>query len=326
MDDTFGIIFKISDSGDTHGEALQGKIEGCPVGVALDMELLKSDLRRRAPSAHRYSTQRNETDRVQFLTGISGGVTTGETITYTISNNDVQPDEVNRYVLKPSHASFVYKMKYGITDNDGCGRASARQTVCRVVAGVVAKCYLKQHGITIEATGTEPSEIPDGDTIGALVHCTIYNLPAGLGEPIYDKFSARLAYAMLSINCAKGFEIGKGFAAAQMVGSQYNDRQRENFSFITNNDGGVQAGITNGQKLYFSVAFKPIPSLRRPQPALTFTGEPATYCANNRNDRCVLPRVLPVVEAMAAVVVVDFILRETGMQRAGIKGVKELRS
>jgi chorismate synthase len=312
MDDTFGIIFKISDSGDTHGEALRGTIEGCPAGVVLDMELLENDLRRRAPSAHPYSTQRSEADRIQFLTGISGGVTTGKTISYTIANNDGQPYETNLYVLKPSHASFTYKMKYGIADNDGCGRASARQTVCRVVAGVVAKCYLKQYGITIEATGSEPSEIPDGDTIGALVHCTIHNLPAGLGEPVYDKFSARLAYAMLSINCAKGFEIGKGFGAGQMLGSQYNDRQREDFSFITNNDGGVQAGITNGQELYFSVAFKPIPSLRQPQSTITFSGQPATYCANNRNDRCVLPRVLPVVEAMTAVMVVDFILRKTG--------------
>ena len=311
MNDTFGKIFKISDSGDTHGEVLQGKIEGCPAGVVVDMELLERDLRRRAPSAHRYSTQRRETDRVHFLTGISNGITTGEPITYVIPNSDVQPDEANRHVLKPSHASYTYKMKYGIADNEECGRASARQTVCRVVAGVVAKCFLKQYGIEIEAIGTEPPEIPDGDTIGALVHCTIRNLPAGLGEPVYDKFCARLAYAMLSINCAKGFEIGKGFAVAQMLGSQYNDRQRENFSFITNNDGGVQAGITNGQELYFSVAFKPIPSLRRPQPTVTFAGLPAVYCANDRNDCCVLPRVLPVVEAMTAVVTADFLVRNS---------------
>jgi chorismate synthase len=308
MNDIFGIIFKMSDSGDTHGEALQGTIEGCPAGVVIDMALLERDLRRRAPSSHHYSTQRREIDRVQFLSGISGDITTGETITYTISNNDVQPDEANRYVLKPAHASYTYKIKYGITDNEGCGRASARQTVCRVVAGVVAKCYLKQCGITIEATGTEPPEIPDGDTIGALVQCTICNLPSGLGEPVYNKFTARLAFAMLSINCAKGFEIGEGFAAAQMLGSQYNDRQREDFSFTTNHDGGVQAGITNGQELYFRVAFKPIPSLQWPQSTVTFSGAPATYCANDRNDKCVLPRVLPVIEAMAAAVVADFLL------------------
>ncbi|MDR1345964.1 MAG: chorismate synthase [Bacteroidales bacterium] len=309
MSDTFGRHFRISDSGDTHGEALQGMIEGCPAGVVIDMELLERDLQRRAPSSHRYSTQRREADRVYFLTGISGGVTTGEPVTYAVPNCDVQPDEANRYALKPSHASYTYKIKYGIMDNNGCGRASARQTVCRVIAGVVAKCFLKRYGITIEATSVEPPELPDGDTAGALVNCTVRNLPAGLGEPVYDKFSARLACAMLSINCAKGFEIGKGFAAAQMLGSQYNDIQREDFSFISNNDGGVQAGITNGQELWFSVAFKPIPSLRCPQPTITFTGQPAQYCADSRNDRCVLPRVLPVVEAMTAVVIADFILR-----------------
>jgi len=309
MNDTFGKIFKISDSGDTHGNVLEGVIEGCPAGVVIDMDLLELDLQRRAPSLHPYSTQRHEIDRVHFLSGIRDNITTGDTIAYTIFNHDVQPDEINRYILKPSHASYTYKMKYGITDNELCGRASARQTVCRVVAGVIAKCFLKQYNITIEAIASEVSHIPDGDTVGALVQCTIFNLPAGLGDPVYDKFSARLAFAMLSINCAKGFEIGKGFAASQMLGSQYNDRQREDFSFITNHDGGVQAGITNGQTLYFSVAFKPIPSLRLPQSTVTFTGEPATYCGNDRNDRCVLPRVLPVVEAMAAVVVADFLTR-----------------
>jgi chorismate synthase len=221
--------------------------------------------------------------------------------------------------MKPSHASFTYKMKYGITDNSGTGRASARQTACRVVGGAIAKLYLKRFRIEIcawdEAEGREKKREKNltllensGDTFGALVHGVIKNLPAGLGEPVYNKFDARLAYAMLSINACKGFEIGKGFAAAEMKGSEYNDIQNPDFSFQSNNDGGVQAGITNGEEVCFSVAFKPIPTLQMEQQTIDFDGNPISYTGNSRNDRCVVPRVLPVVEAMAALVVADFMV------------------
>jgi len=318
--DSFGTSFILSDYGGTHDPYMGGAITGCPAGVEIDFAFIQHELARRAPSQHPNSTQRREPDKVEFLTGIENGKTTGEPIKFRIKNVDVKPDEAMLHVMKPSHASYTYKMKYGITDNSGTGRASARQTACRVVAGAIAKLYLKRFGIEIHAWedtknlmvlqsyGLTVSE-NSGDTFGALIHCTIKNLPAGLGEPVYDKFDARLAYAMLSINACKGFEIGKGFAAVIMKGSEYNDIQNPDFSFQSNNDGGVQAGITNGQEVCFSVAFKPVPTLQMEQNTIDFEGNPVICKGNNRNDRCVAPRVLPVVEAMAALVTADFLVR-----------------
>jgi Chorismate synthase len=309
MNDTFGKHYKLTDWGDTHGTCLEGRIEGCPAGVCVPAEFVVSEMARRAPSLHALSTRRMEDDPVEFLSGLDGERrTTGEPIHFRILNRDVRVNEANRHVIRPSHASFSYFKKYGYEDNELCGRASARQTACRVVAGAVAKCFLKTKGITITAetlsTGTPCRE---GDSVGALVQCRIAGLPAGLGEPIYDKFSARLAYAMLSINAAKGFEIGEGFRAAAMAGSQYNDLLTSGFGFATNHDGGVQAGITNGQEVFFRVAFKPIPSVRFDQPSIDYEGHPAVCHGSDRNDLCVAPRVLPVVEAMAAMVVMDFL-------------------
>lgn len=307
--DTFGIVFRLTDEGDTHGREMSGVVENCPAGVAIDMGFIQAELARRAPSGDANSTKRKEPDMVEFTSGIKNNMTTGEPIRFKIPNRDVKVDESQMYVIKPSHASFVYRQKYGAKSNEECGRASARQTVCRVVAGAVAKLFLRQYGIDIKAevlsTGKPSCE---GDTFGALVGCRISNLPAGLGEPVYNKFQARLAFAMMSINAVKGFEIGEGFAAADMCGSQYNDTQNSDFSFNSNHDGGVQAGITNGQEVYFKVAFKPIPSIQLEQQTIDFEGNPVTFKAHERNDRCVVPRVLPVVEAMAAMVVADFML------------------
>jgi len=310
---SFGTHFILSDYGGTHDPHIGGTITGCPAGVDMDLEFIQNELARRAPSQHPNSTLRKESDKVEFLTGIENGKTTGAPIEFKIQNEDVKPDEKMLRVIKPSHASYTYKMKYGITDNSGTGRASARQTACRVVGGAIAKLYLKKFGIEIWAWEGMRCEVrgercEEGDTLGALVYGVIKNLPAGLGEPVYDKFDARLAYAMLSINACKGFEIGKGFAACCMKGSEYNDIQNPDFSFQSNNDGGVQAGITNGQEVYFSVAFKPIPTLQQEQLTIDFNGNPVTCTGSNRNDKCVVPRVLPVVEAMAALVVADFML------------------
>lgn len=309
QNDTFGIIFRLTDEGDTHGQHMTGMIENCPPGVEIDEGFIQTELARRAPSGDANSTKRKEPDMVEFMSGIINNLTTGEPIRFKIQNRDVRVDEAQKYVIKPSHASFVYCQKYGAKSNEECGRASARQTVCRVVAGAIAKLYLRQFGISIhaetESTGTAACE---GDTVGALVKCRISNLPAGLGEPVYNKFSARLAFAMMSINAAKGFEIGEGFSAADMCGSEYNDTQNPDFSFNSNHDGGVQAGVTNGQDVYFKVAFKPIPSIQMEQYTIDFAGNPVVYKANGRNDKCVAPRVLPVVEAMAAMVVADFLL------------------
>ena len=305
--DTFGKTYRLTDWGDTHGEALEGLIEGCPAGLRVYMDFVAAELNRRAPSDDALSTKRRETDRVEFLSGLEDGVTTGEPIRFRIPNVDVKISETNRYVLKPSHASYTYMRKYGVTDNEQCGRASARQTACRVVAGAIAKLWLAERGVKITAkilsTATPARE---GDSVGALVEGRISGLPAGLGEPVYDKFSARLAYAMLSINAAKGFDYGMGFQAAEMSGSEYHDVQNPDFSFRTNHDGGIQGGITNGEEIYFRVAFKPIPSVRYDRETIDFDGNPVVMKGSDRNDLCVAPRVLPVVEAMAALVTLDF--------------------
>jgi len=308
--DVFGTIFRLSDWGDTHGKSLEGQIEGCPAGLYIDMAFVDSELARRAPSKDRVSTQRHETDRVEFLSGITDGHTTGEPIRFRIPNVDVRVSDAKRHVIKPSHASYTYMRKYGITDNEQCGRASARQTVCRVVAGAIAKLWLKSKGVEITSRVVSiANPALEGDSVGALVEGCITGLPAGLGEPVYDKFSARLAYAIMSINAAKGFEYGMGFRAAEMSGSEYHDLQNPDFTFKTNHDGGIQAGITNGEDVLFRVAFKPIPSVRYNRETIDFEGNPAIMQGSDRNDLCVAPRVLPVVEAMAAMVVIDFWLR-----------------
>ena len=308
--DTFGIIYKLTDTGGTHDPFLEGAIEGCPKGTPIDFDFIQSEMARRSPNRSAESTQRCEKDPVIFLSGIDENYkATGEPIRFQIPNQDIQVIDDNRHVIKPSHVSYTYFKKYGNRDNELNGRASARQTACRVVAGAIAKMVLRKQGIEIAAeTVRTATPAREGDSVGALVQCRIQGLPAGLGEPVYDKFSARLAYAMMSINAAKGFEIGKGFEAANMCGSEYNDLQNPDFSFKTNHDGGVQGGITNGEDVCFSVAFKPIPSVRFDQNTIDFDGNPAVYKGSNRNDLCVAPRVLPVVEAMAAMVVLDFIL------------------
>ncbi len=310
--DSFGHHFIISDYGETYSKTMGGTIEGCPAGVPINFEFIREEMLRRRPNSDPFSTQRKEIDEVTFHSGIQNGITTGETISYSIPNMDIKINEAAQKVIKPSHASYTYKMRYGIEDNLGAGRASARQTACRVVAGAIAKLYLNTFGITFASHYEIPRlqhEIFDHtDSYGAIVHTTIVGVPAGIGDPIYNKLSARLGYAMLSINAAKGFSFGEGFNAANMKGSEYNDLQRNDFSFITNHDGGIQAGISNGEPIYFSVAFKPIPTIQQAQQTIDFNGNPALYVGNNRNDRSVAPRVVPVVEAMAAIVIADFMI------------------
>lgn len=305
---TFGRIYRLTDFGETHGKCVGGIIDGCPSGIYVDEVFIAQELSRRAPSNHSNSTRRKEKDSVRFLSGIYENYTNGSPIAFIIENEDVIIDEVLDKIIKPSHASFVYKEKYGHTCNEQSGRASARQTVCRVVAGAIAKLILKKYSVDIQAHVVSVAPISrSGDSAGALVGCIIKNLPAGLGEPVYDKFDARLAAAMLSINACKGFEIGCGFKSALMCGSDYNDKQHNDFTFGSNHDGGVQAGITNGQDVCFQVAFKPIPSIEIEQQTIDYKGNTTFFKNNVRNDVSVAPRVLPVVEAMAALVAVDFI-------------------
>ncbi|MBO4646192.1 MAG: chorismate synthase [Bacteroidales bacterium] len=307
---SFGQLFRLTDFGDTHGPSMGGIIDGCPAGLAIDMAFVQSELDRRAPvSGGPLVTDRLEEDRVDFVSGIYEGVSTGAPIAFIISNRDGRPNLETNNILKPSHASFVLREKYGHHCNEQGGRSSARQTVNRVVGGAVAKLLLATCGIRIEAHTLSVAQISrEGDTGGALVQGCIHGAPAGLGEPSYHGFDARLAAAMLSIPACKGFEIGEGFRAADSCGYEYNDRQYPDFSFRTNHDGGVQAGISNGQDITFRVAFKPIPTVRIPQETIDYEGNVVSYCGNARNDVSVVPRVLPVVEAMAALVTADLIL------------------
>lgn len=305
---SFGTLFRLTDFGETHGECLGGIIDGCPAGIIIDETFIQNELQRRVPQGDG-STQRKEPDKLHLLSGIFEGKTTGAPIAFQIMNRDGRPNREADHLLKPSHASFVLKEKYGHHCNEQGGRYSGRQTVCRVVAGAIAKLILAHYSIKItsEVISTAPS-VQLGDTVGARVRCQIDRMPAGCGSPYYDGFDARLAAAMLSIPACKGFEIGEGFAATQMSGSQYNDRQNPDFSFQSNHDGGVQSGITNGQPIIFNVAFKPIPTLQLPQTTIDYEGNEVIYHGNNRNDCSVVPRVLPVVEAMAAMVAVDMLL------------------
>lgn len=307
---SFGRIFRLTDFGESHGEAIGGIIDGFPAGIAIDAAFIQNELRRRSPQTHPHSTTRKEKDELRIISGVVNGISTGAPIAFIINNEDVKvADNEERFVLKPSHASYTYHKKYGFADNECFGRASARQTACRVVAGAFAKIILQKRAISINAIDLFPDRvIPEDDSMGTIVSCQIKGIPAGLGEPVYDKFHARLGYAMLSINGAKGFEIGKGFEAGQMSGSQYNDIQNGDFSFKTNHDGGVQAGITNGNTVDFRVAFKPIPTIGKIQQTVDFDGNSVNLKPKSRNDRSVSPRVLPVVEAMAAMVTLDFIL------------------
>ncbi len=307
---TFGERFRLTDFGETHGSCIGGVVDGCPAGLPMDVDFVQKELDRRSLTVYDngHDNTRREPDHVQFISGLYEGVTTGAPIAFLIDNKDVKIVEENNFVLKPSHASYVLKEKFGHYCNEQGGRFSARQTACRVVGGAIAKLLLQHFHIEIQASTKTIAEAGNDDTAGALVECIIRNVPAGWGEPTYGGLDARLAAAMLSIPACKGFEIGEGFAAVHMTGSQYNDLQNTDFSFHTNHDGGIQAGISNGQDIRFRVAFKPIPSLPIDQNAIDFQGNPTLYKGHSRNDKSVVPRVLPVVEAMAALVIADAML------------------
>lgn len=310
---TFGRIFRLTDFGESHGKAIGGIVDGCPSGVKIDIDFIQQELDRRIPGNDPRSTQRRENDRVEFLSGIVDGKTIGSPIGFLIKNEDIVINHQDEKIMRPSHASYTYREKYGAISHRECGRASARQNACRVVAGAIAKLILKPYHIEIEtAIDSMGKTEKENDSFGAKINGVIKNLPAGLGEPVYDKFHARLGYAMLSINACKGFSIGKGFEATEMSGTQYRDIQNSDFSFRSNHDGGVQGGITNGEEVYFSLAFKPIPTARFPVETIDFDGNKVVWQGNDRNDLSVVPRVLPVIEAMAAIVTVDFLFIAKG--------------
>ena len=311
---TLGHNFKLTTFGESHGTAIGGVIDGCPSQLKLDFDFIESELLRRKTSQSPTSSQRKEPDRIEWLSGLLDGVTLGTPIAFMVRNEDAKPEdyEILKDVYRPSHADFTYEQKYGLHDWRGGGRASARTTLPIVVAGAIAKQILKGHGIGIVSEITSMGDAEQarkvGDTVGGIVECHIVGVPAGLGEPMFGKFSAELAHAMFSIPAVKGFEVGDGFALAQKKGSEANDtfiNKNGKITPLTNHSGGIQGGITNGNDVVFRVAFKPIPSISQPQQTVNRAGEPCEIVIEGRHDVCALPRAIVLVEALAAMVTVD---------------------
>lgn len=343
---TFGTLFKLSTFGESHGDSIGGIIDGCPPNIKLDLQAIQAEMQRRKPGQSDIVTQRKEEDKVQFLSGIFEGKTTGTPIGFKIDNTNQKSNDYSHIKdsFRPSHADYVYQQKYGIRDYRGGGRSSARETASRVVAGAIAKqmlpnikfhAYVSSVGtislnnayqeLDFSLTETNSIRCPDpdtaaqmeelikkvkkqGDTVGGSISCVIQNVPLGLGEPVFDKLHAELGKAMLSINAVKGFEYGSGFEGCKMQGSQHNDLYNTNGTTRTNFSGGIQGGISNGMDIYFKVAFKPVATLIQKQEQLTTNNSIEEQQGKGRHDPCVVPRAVPIVEAMAALVIADFYL------------------
>ncbi|HVV68252.1 MAG TPA: chorismate synthase [Gammaproteobacteria bacterium] len=350
---TFGNLFRITTCGESHGGAVGVIVDGCPPGLAITESEIQQELDRRKPGQSAITTPRKEEDIIHILSGVFEGKTTGTPILLIAYNADMRPQDYAELkdIYRPSHADFTYLMKYGLRDFRGSGRASARETLARVAAGVIALKYLKQYlNIDIfsfvEQVGDIRADIDyqkvqreaieaniircpdqemakkmialvetvkqDNDSIGGVIKGVIRNVPVGLGEPVFDKLSADLGKAMLSINAVKGFEIGSGFAGTSMRGSAHNDPfviDRGELKMKTNHAGGILGGISSGEDIYFRVAFKPVSTISKEQETLSVMHEPVTLAAAGRHDPCVLPRAVPIVDAMAALVIMDHYLR-----------------
>ena len=346
MSNKFGKIFTLTTFGESHGKAIGGIIDGCPANKDIDLSIVQFDLDRRKPGQSKIVTQRKESDKVEFLSGIFEGKTTGTPIGFIIVNKDQKSKDYDhiKNIFRPSHADFVYQKKYGIRDYRGGGRSSARETACRVVAGSIAKqilndisfkAFVSRVGdvsissdfskVNFENIEKNPVRCPDlkkaeemenliksvrkeGDTIGGVVSCIIKNVPVGIGEPVFDKLHAELGKAMLSINAVKGFEYGSGFDGVKMKGSEHNDQYEADESTKTNYSGGIQGGISNGMDIYFNVAFKPVATIMKDQRTIDNKGKETSISGKGRHDPCVVPRAVPIVEAMASLVLLDMIL------------------
>ncbi|MDT8346412.1 MAG: chorismate synthase [Flavobacteriaceae bacterium] len=346
MSNSFGKIFKLTTYGESHGSEIGGIIDGCPAGVVLDIAAIQHQLDRRKPGQNKLVTQRKEADEVAFLSGIFEGKTTGTPIGFRIKNSDAKSNDYDniKNIFRPSHADFTYQKKYNHRDYRGGGRASARETANWVVAGAVAQQVIPNIAINAfvssvgEAFLDQPYQALDfsnidenlvrcpdsdaaarmqqliedcrksGDSLGGTITCVAQNVPVGLGEPVFDKLHARLAQAMMSINAVKGFEYGSGFCGARMQGSQHNDPFNRDQKTKTNLSGGIQGGISNGMDIYFRVAFKPVATIMQKQESITIQGEKISFKNEGRHDPCVVPRAVPIVEALTALVLADFYL------------------
>lgn len=346
MANSIGKLFTLTTFGESHGIALGGIIDGCPSNINIDFDFIQNELDRRKPGQSKIVTQRKEADEVKFLSGIFEGKTTGTSIGFIIENGNQKSNDYDHLkdTFRPSHADFTYDKKYGNRDYRGGGRTSARETVNWVVAGAIAKQIIPEIKINafVSSVGeisinkpyqdldfnlieSNPVRCPDlekasemeeyilkikkeGDTVGGTVTCVIQNVPIGLGEPVFDKLHAQLGKAMLSINAVKGFEYGGGFCASKMKGSDHNDLFNEDGTTKSNLSGGIQGGISNGMDIYFRVAFKPVATLLQKQDVLTNDGKIIEQQGKGRHDPCVVPRAVPIVEALAAMVLVDFTL------------------
>ena len=341
---TFGNFFKLTTFGESHGEAMGGVIDGCPSGVSIDLDAIENQMMRRRPGQSEIVTQRKEADTVRFLSGIFEGKTTGAPIGFIIENTNQKPADYTHIKdsYRPSHADYTFDKKYGHRDYRGGGRSSARETASRVAAGAIASQLLGAIAITgyVSSVGDLTLEKPyqkldfntvdsnvvrcpdaemaskmiakikevkkQGDTIGGIITCVIQNVPVGLGEPVFDKLHAQLGKAMLSINAVKGFEFGSGFKGATMNGSEHNDLFNQDGTTKSNLSGGVQGGISNGMDIYFRVAFKPVATIMQKQQTINSKGEKVEMQGKGRHDPCVVPRAVPIVEAMAALTIADF--------------------
>ena len=345
MSNSFGKLFKVTTFGESHGPAIGGVIDGCPPGITLDFEAIQNELNRRKPGQSKIVTQRKEPDEVTFLSGIFEGKTTGASIGFVINNTNQKSKDYSHIAtsFRPSHADYTYDKKYeGNRDYRGGGRTSARETANWVVAGAIAKQILPAININAYTSAIGPIQLnrpyqeldfnqveaniarcPDasiaeemidyvsqikkeGDTVGGVISCVLQNVPAGLGEPIFNKLHAALGQAMMTINAVKGFEYGSGFEGASMKGSDHNDLFNTDGSTKTNYSGGIQGGISNGMDIYFKVAFKPVATLIQKQMTIDKEGNEVEMMGKGRHDPCVVPRAIPIVEAMAAIVLADF--------------------
>lgn len=320
---TIGKILALTTFGESHGSAMGGILDGMPAGVAVDLDELQRFVDRRRTGQSAGSSTRDERDRVEVLSGIWQGKTLGTPIGFVVRNTDARStdyDEIAR-CYRPNHADFTWDAKYGLRDPRGGGRASARETVARVVAGGIAVQALQRLDITISASVDAQSCVTppaDGDTLGGIIECTVKGVPAGLGEPVFGKLHAQLAAAMMSIPSVHGFEYGDGFDMAGKRGSEVIDlfvkRPDGSIGTSTNHSGGIQGGISNGEDIVMRIAFKPVPTLMQPVPTLDREGNPVVLHPRGRHDACVLPRALPIVESMAAIVILDnYLIRKTNV-------------